>query len=140
MAEHILLSQQDKDMLLQLRKWPSISVMSFAFRNGAPLEADIIVDARFLRDPHEDVSLRAKTGLDAAVGAYIEQDDGFEPFFSKLQKQIKSQFIRCAQEGKDLMIAVGCAGGQHRSVFTVDSLRNWLEEQGIQVSVEHREL
>jgi len=131
----------EKVLLSQPEQGPEISLMSFSFCHSVPLDADIVVDARFLNDPHDDLALRNKTGLDEDVGAYIKEDNGFEGFLTKFKNQIKRQFLRCSQEGKsNLKVAVGCAGGQHRSVFTVETLRKWTEEQGVHVRAKHRDM
>ncbi|MCK5374999.1 MAG: RNase adapter RapZ [Alphaproteobacteria bacterium] len=118
-----------------------ISLVSFGFRNGVPREADIVMDVRFLRNPYWDPELRSKTGLEEDVGAYIREDGDFEPFFENFKTLLKPLFSRYRREGKSyLTIAVGCTGGKHRSVFTVDSLRRWMEEQGIRVFSEHRDI
>jgi UPF0042 nucleotide-binding protein len=119
----------------------TISLVSFGFRNGMPREADIVMDVRFLRNPHWDQALKAKTGLDKEVGNYIREDVDFEPFFEGFKAMLKPILPRYRQEGKSyLTIAVGCTGGKHRSVFTIESLRKWMEEYGVRVSVEHRDI
>ena len=119
----------------------TISLVSFGFRNGAPREADIVMDVRFLRNPHWDPVLKPKTGLERDVGAYISEDPDFAPFIAHFKALLKPLFPRYREEGKSyLTIAVGCTGGKHRSVFVVDTLRKWLEEQGVRVFAEHRDM
>lgn len=118
-----------------------ISLMSFGFRNGVPREADIVMDVRFLMNPHWIPALQPKTGLDQEVGEYISQDRDFESFIQCFKAMILPLLPRYREEGKNyLTIAIGCTGGQHRSVFTVEVLKKWFESQNINVFVEHRDI
>ena len=108
---------------------------------GIPREADLVFDVRFLRNPYYDPALRSLTGQDDAVGAYIEKDDGFDSFFINLKTLIEPLLPRYAAEGKAyLTIAVGCTGGQHRSVYLARLLNDWLETIGENTQLQHREL
>ncbi len=119
----------------------TVSLMSFGFKNGVPREADIVMDVRFLKNPHWDSALRPKTGLDAEVGDYVRQDEGFDSFTQNFKVLIEPLLPRYAAEGKSyLTVAIGCTGGRHRSVFTVETLKLWLEERKTAVYVEHRDL
>lgn len=119
----------------------TVSLMSFGFKNGVPREADIVMDVRFLKNPHWDSTLRPKTGLDMEVGDYVRQDEGFESFTQNFKALIEPLLPRYAAEGKSyLTVAIGCTGGRHRSVFTVETLKLWLEERKTAVYVEHRDL
>ena len=118
-----------------------VFVVSFAYRNGIPRDADLVFDVRFLRNPHYDPVLRPQTGLDAAVGAYIEEDPDYEVFFERLTGLLELLLPRYREEGKSyLTIAIGCTGGQHRSVYTSRKLGEWLRERTPRVDVRHREL
>lgn len=118
-----------------------ISIVSFAYRHGLPREADIVMDVRFLRNPHWDPALKDKTGLDSKVGAYIEQDSEYAAFLERLQALIAPLLPRYIEEGKHyLTIAIGCTGGQHRSVFVTETLGKWLESLGYPIHKEHKEL
>lgn len=118
-----------------------ISLMSFGFRNGIPREADMVMDVRFLQNPHWIKDLKPLSGQDKAVGDYIKQDDNFEEFLENFKTLIKPLLPRYAHEGKSyLTIAIGCTGGRHRSVFTVETLGQWLEKQNLQTHIEHRDL
>lgn len=119
----------------------SIFLQSFAYRNGIPREADLVFDVRFLRNPHYVEALRDKTGQDAEVGKYIEQDEIFAAFFENLSHLVMPLLPRYRQEGKSyLTIAVGCTGGRHRSVYTVEKLAAALEKAGYSINYRHREL
>ena len=119
----------------------SITVQSFAFPRGLPREADIVIDLRFLRNPHYDPALRPLTGRDAAVAAHIMQDPDFEPFWQRMTALLDPLLPRYLAEGKKyLTVALGCTGGKHRSVFAAERLAaHWLA-QGWRVEVAHREL
>jgi RNase adapter protein RapZ len=100
-----------------------VSLISFAYRLGLPREADLVFDARFLRNPHYDPILQARTGLDPEVGAFIEADPDFLAFFDKLTELIDMLLPRFLQEGKKYAtITIGCTGGRHRSVHLVEKL------------------
>lgn len=119
----------------------AVSVMSFSYRHGVPREADLVFDVRFLVNPHYDPDLRPLTGLDPAVQEHVAADPDFERFFASLTALLAPLLPRFRQEGKTyLTIAIGCTGGQHRSVYVADRLTSWLTEHGEQASVAHREL
>ena len=131
----------------------AVSLVSFAYPKGLPREADLVFDARFLRNPHYDPILRPKTGLDRDVGAYVEADPDFAIFFSRIAELIDLVLPRFVQEGKKYAtITIGCTGGRHRSVHLIEKLANHLtaratarqaaggEEAPWRVFVTHREL
>jgi UPF0042 nucleotide-binding protein len=129
-----------------------VSLMSFAYPKGLPREADLVFDARFLRNPHYDPMLRPQTGLDAAVAAYVEADPDFAAYFSQIEAMLALLLPRFVQEGKKYVtIAIGCTGGRHRSVRIVEKLADRLsaycasaegplDAEGCQFTVTHREL
>ena len=125
-----------------------VTLMSFAFPAGLPREADMVFDARFLRNPHYDPILRPRTGMDADVAAYVEADPDFLAFFQSVQGLLELVLPRFVQEGKKYAtIGVGCTGGRHRSVRIVERLAPILQrlgaarqEQTWQVAILHREL
>ncbi|MBT5494466.1 MAG: RNase adapter RapZ [Alphaproteobacteria bacterium] len=119
----------------------AILVMSFSYRNGIPREADLVFDARFLANPHYDEALKPLTGLDARVAKFVSDDPGFPEFFQSLTGLLQPLLPRFQNEGKSyLTIAVGCTGGQHRSVFVAEELVAWLSKNGQHAGVMHREL
>jgi UPF0042 nucleotide-binding protein len=119
----------------------SVFVTSFSFRQGLPREADLVFDVRFLANPHYDPELKPLSGQDAAVGAYVERDSGFAPFFTQLTAMLEGLLPRYEREGKSyLTIAVGCTGGRHRSVFVAERLADWLGAGGRQVHLAHRDI
>ncbi|MDP2700310.1 RNase adapter RapZ [Thalassospira sp.] len=118
----------------------SVFVKSFSFRQGLPGEADLVFDVRFLRNPHYDPELRVCTGLDDRVGRYIEQDGDFAGFMTRLKDLIAPILPRYAEEGKSyLTIAIGCTGGQHRSVYIARLLNDWIGQLGYDVHLSHRD-
>ena len=129
----------------------TVSLMSFGYPHGLPREADLVFDARFLRNPHYDAHLRSKTGLDADVAAYVEADPDFGTFYGQIEAMLRLLLPRFAQEGKKYVtIAIGCTGGRHRSVRIVEKLAATmralcggpagLDSRAWQVTVAHREL
>ena len=122
-------------------KQMAVFVTSFSFRKGLPRDADLVFDVRFLRNPHYDPQLKAYTGQDRAVQAYIEDDDGFADFFANLTGLLAPMVARFAEGGKSyLTIAVGCTGGKHRSVFVAEKLAAWLRDQQIRIRLAHRDM
>ncbi len=119
----------------------TIALKSFAFRYGIPREADIVLDVRFLKNPHWDKKLKPKTGLDKKVGAYIATDPAFKNFISDFKKLLKPLLPRYAEEGKSyLTIAIGCTGGRHRSVYVAEQLKKWLNDADHRTHIEHRDI
>ena len=117
-----------------------LSVMSFSFRRGLPREADLVFDARFLKNPHYEPTLKPLTGRDPAVAAYIATDPDYKPFVEHLQGLIGPLLPRFDAEGKSyLTIAIGCTGGRHRSVALAEVLADWLRRAGRSVTLTHRD-
>ncbi len=117
-----------------------ISLVSFSYANGLPPEADLVFDARFLRNPHYEPSLSSLSGLDAPVASFIEQTADFAEYFNKVLNLLEFLLPRFVQEGKKYAtICVGCTGGQHRSVYMVEKLNTHLAQHGWRVGVTHRE-
>jgi len=130
-----------------------ISLISFAYAKGLPKEADLVFDARFLRNPHYDPILRPRTGLDPEVGAYIRADQDYAAYMSRIIDLVDLVLPRFVHEGKKYAtIAIGCTGGRHRSVYLVECLAAHLSsrltamhaagESGLdwRQTVSHREL
>ena len=141
MTPHDLRAEIDRLFAENAQSQLSVTVESFSFKRGLPRGADMVFDVRFLANPHWDTELRGKDGRDPAVGAYVERDDRFADFFDRVSGLVESLVPASRQEGKtSLAIAIGCTGGQHRSVFVTEKLANALAENGWQVSTRHREL
>jgi UPF0042 nucleotide-binding protein len=119
----------------------TIFVTSFSYRHGLPRDADLVLDVRFLRNPHYVPALKLLTGRDAEIGAFIAADPDFAPFFERLCAWLKPLLSRYEAEGKSyLTIAIGCTGGRHRSVYLAERLAQWLSQQGRPVGIGHRDL
>jgi UPF0042 nucleotide-binding protein len=119
----------------------TIFITSFSYRHGLPRDADLVVDVRFLRNPHYVAALRPLTGHDGEVGRFIEADPDFAPFFERLCQWLAPLLPRYEREGKSyLTIAFGCTGGRHRSVYLAERLLARLREDGRTVAVGHRDL
>jgi RNase adapter protein RapZ len=119
----------------------AVSVQSFSYKRGLPRGVDMIFDCRFLANPHWQPALRDLDGRDPAVVAHIEADPLFAPFFQRLQDLVVLLLPAQRDEGKaHLTIALGCTGGQHRSVAVAEKLAKVLAEAGWAVSKRHREL
>jgi len=117
-----------------------VSLVSFAFPAGLPRDADLVFDVRFLRNPYYDERLRPLTGLDAEIGTFIEQDTDFVAFYAHFRGFVDFLLPRFVQEGKKYAtIAIGCTGGQHRSVYLVEKLAAHLNGAGWRVGITHRE-
>ena len=118
-----------------------VSVVSFSYRRGIPREADLVFDVRFLTNPHYEKNLQPLTGRDEGVGKFIAADPEFCTFYGSLIQLIEPLFPRFRAEGKSyLTIAIGCTGGQHRSVYVAERLHAWLVSRGESVTITHREI
>ncbi len=118
----------------------SVFVTSFSYRQGLPRNADLVLDVRFLRNPHYVPTLKPLTGQDESVGAYIADDPDFPALFEQLCGWIRPLLPRYEREGKSyLTIAIGCTGGRHRSVYVAERLAAFLRSEGRPVTVAHRE-
>lgn len=119
----------------------NINVMSFGFKNGLPREADIVMDVRFLKNPHWEPEIKPMSGLDKPVQEYIAGDAALAPFLQNFKNLLEPLLERYRHEGKTyLTIALGCTGGKHRSVYVATLMEEWLQQKGLGVSTEHRDL
>lgn len=120
-----------------------ITVLSFGFKYGIPSDADLVFDVRFLPNPYYVDSLRPKNGNDPEVQNYVMQGGTAERFMEMLTEMMTFLIPRYVAEGKtQLVIAIGCTGGKHRSVTLANALYNELsrKEQEYGVKVEHRDI
>ncbi|MEN8167206.1 MAG: RNase adapter RapZ [Pseudomonadota bacterium] len=119
----------------------SLLFQSFGFKHGVPRDVDFVFDVRCLPNPHWETELRPLTGLDPKVGAFLKSFSETELMLNDLTQFLESWIPRFEVDGRSyLTIAVGCTGGQHRSVFVTDSLFNYFQSQGHNVLSRHREL
>ena len=117
------------------------TVLSFGFKYGIPLDADLVVDARFLPNPHWLPELRAHTGRDADVRDYVLSRDGAQEFLDRYTDVLRLLVPGYRREGKRyLTLAVGCTGGKHRSVAIAEEFTRRLGADGVQASARHRDL
>lgn len=118
-----------------------VTVMSFGFRHGIPAEADMVLDVRFLPNPHFVDALRPLTGEDEACAAYVMERPETQAFLTHLFPLLGFLLPQYEQEGKAyLTIAVGCTGGQHRSVALARRIADWVREHGREVRLRHRDM
>lgn len=123
------------------REGLAVTVYSFGFKHGAALDADIVIDVRFLPNPYYDPALKPYTGLDAPVRDFVMYRDETVEFMKSWKGLLDCVMPGYVKEGKQqLAIAVGCTGGQHRSVAIAEATGDYLRTRGYRVSVTHRDL
>ena len=119
----------------------TLSLQSFSYKKGLPRDVDMVLDCRFLRNPHWDQELRPLNGLDAAVVDYIQSDLRYDEFFQRSLDLIRFLLPAYQDEGKShLCVGLGCTGGRHRSVAVAVNLGQALAKWGGAVSIRHREI
>ena len=120
---------------------PTLSIQSFGFARGLPRNADLVLDMRFLRNPHWDPQLRPGTGLDAEVAQYVMADPAYEAAVSRIEDLLLLLLPRYKAEGKSYVsVAIGCTGGRHRSVHVAERIAGRLRAEGFSPTVNHRDL
>jgi UPF0042 nucleotide-binding protein len=119
-----------------------VNLMSFGFKYGLPADADMVADARFIANPHWQESLRAKTGNDSEVSAYVLSQPGVKDFEESYLATLKVVLAGYRKENKRFAtIAIGCTGGKHRSVALTNEIAARLaEDADIRVAISHRDL
>lgn len=131
---HRLFGNSDGDIM-------NIAVLSFGFKFGMPLDADMVLDVRFLPNPFYVPELRHKSGSVPEVAAYIEEKTITQEYLKRLDSFIDFLVPQYVREGKSqLVIAIGCTGGMHRSVFVAKHTYDLLAKKGYAVNLEHRDL
>ena len=119
----------------------TVSVTSFGFKYGLPLEADLVFDVRFMPNPFYIEELRPQTGLDQAVRDYVFSFQQTQGYLKRLEDLLSFSLPLYAEEGKtSLVIAVGCTGGHHRSVAVTHAVAEFIRGQGYQVTENHRDM
>lgn len=132
-----LLQAFDEDPAVRLQ----VSIESFGFKHGLPLDADIVMDVRFLANPHWDEDLRPLTGHDAPVRDYVLSSPEANVFLDQLGTLLQTLLPSYGAEGKSyLTVAIGCTGGRHRSVVIAEELARRLRSTGHAVRTAHRDL
>ena len=118
-----------------------VHVFSFGFKHGMPVEADIMIDVRFLPNPFYDPQMRTMTGLDQQVADFVLENPKTKDFLKAWFQLLDAVMPGYIAEGKpQLSIAIGCTGGQHRSVTIAEATARHLERQQCRVSISHRDL
>lgn len=117
-----------------------VTILSFGFKYGIPTDSDLVFDVRFLPNPYYIMELREKSGNDKEVFEYIMKAEEAEQFLNKLDDLLAFLIPNYIVEGKNqLVISIGCTGGQHRSVTIANALKERLKSQKIGITVEHRD-
>ena len=118
-----------------------VSLISFGYKYGTPRDADVVIDVRFLPNPHWVDELRPLPGTDDRVRTYVKGQQTYREFMRRLRALLGFMVPGFLAEGKAyLAVAVGCTGGQHRSVVVADELATFFRDKGLPVSVDHRDL
>jgi len=118
-----------------------VSCVSFGFKNGVPLDADMVFDVRFLPNPHFVPQFRNKTGKDPAVAEYVRSFPQTTEFMRRVAELMLYLLPHYVEEGKSyLTVAFGCTGGQHRSVMMAEEMAQRLKDAGYQVKALHRDM
>lgn len=118
----------------------SVNVLSFGYKYGLPMDADLVLDVRFLPNPFYIDTLRDFSGLDKAVSDYVLSHKQTQTFLNKITDLVDFLLPHYQQEGKQqLVIAIGCTGGKHRSVAIAEELFRFLKKNGIQANIVHRD-
>ncbi len=119
-----------------------VTVLSFGYKHGVPVDADLVFDVRCLPNPHFVPALRRRTGRDRAVVRFLERDPSTKEFMDKLEDYLRYVTPHYVAEGKSyLTVAIGCTGGRHRSVMIAERLRRGLADiDGARVRVRHRDI
>ncbi len=118
-----------------------VSVVSFGYKHGLPLDVDLVFDVRFLPNPHWDENLRPLSGLDEPVHEFVMSQDLSQKFLEQLTQMLMLLLPAYKAEGKSyLTVAIGCTGGRHRSVVIAEQLKKWLIENAHNPRLTHRDI
>ena len=118
-----------------------LSLVSFGFKHGIPLDVDMVWDVRFLPNPHWEEQLRELSGLDDAVKSFTIDQPLAQEFLSKAQEMLSFLLPAYQAEGKSyLTVAIGCTGGRHRSVAVTEAIGSWLSTNGLRPRITHRDI
>lgn len=144
-SSHLTLSQLKRRIQELLPQIPmpgtTLRLLSFGFKFGLPEDADMVLDARFLPNPYYVKELRALTGRDKPIQAFLEKSEDFNTFLALAQKWILWTWPLIQQESRAYhTIAIGCTGGQHRSVALVECLGQRLKKDIPSLIIQHREV
>ncbi len=139
---HQLKAKLNEELIRHTRRTQIVfAVVSFGYKYGIPIDADLLFDVRFLPNPYYDLRLRSQTGLDPEVRDFVLASPGTEEYLERLFPLLDFLFPRYATEGKaHLTIGVGCTGGRHRSVALAEVVTERYQKQGYHAIVRHRDL
>ena len=128
-------------ILLNNQPVMALQFLSFGFKHGMPSDADMIFDMRCLPNPHWEPALRPLTGKDQAVAKFLDRQDSCNEMFDDIQQYIE-KWLPCFEQNNRnyLTIAIGCTGGQHRSVYIVERLAKYFQQKREAVIARHKEL
>ncbi len=130
--EHVIKREQESLSLL---------FQSFGFKNGAPTDSDFVFDVRCLPNPHWEPNLREFTGQDPEVIAFLQKQDDVKDMLDHIKNYLDFVIPKFKKQNRYyLTVSIGCTGGQHRSVYTAETLHNIFKEQYKLTSIHHREL
>ncbi len=119
----------------------TVSLVSFGFKHGVPFGANLMFDVRYLPNPHFIPELRDHTGLDLEIQQYLDQQEGFSELIDRLDAFLSYMLPRFRAENRSyLTVAIGCTGGHHRSVATVERLSERLRDSGWTIHAVHRDI
>ncbi len=118
-----------------------VTILSFGFKYGIPVDSDLVFDVRFLPNPFYEEDLKKKTGRDKEVRDYVMKSQPANEFLDKLEDMLKFLIPHYINEGKNqLVVSIGCTGGRHRSVTMVKKLKERLKDTGYGIKMEHRDI
>jgi UPF0042 nucleotide-binding protein len=118
-----------------------VSLISFGYKYGTPRDADVVIDVRFLPNPHWVDELRPLPGTDERVRTYVRGQQTYREFMRRLRSLLGFMVPGFVAEGKSyLTVAVGCTGGRHRSVVVTEDLAQFFQDKGLRAAVDHRDL
>jgi UPF0042 nucleotide-binding protein len=119
----------------------NLRLLSFSYRRRIPDHSDMVIDMRFAENPHWVAGLRTQDGRNDEVAGFLNDDETAMSVLNSLRAMLAEMLPRMSREGRPLLtIAFGCTGGQHRSVWAVETMASWLRDEGYGVKVAHREL
>ena len=142
MSVHDLRREIESHFLSKDRNRQKITLQSFGFKHGAPMDADFMIDVRFLPNPYWQPELRELRGTDQAVSDFVLSQEGAQEFLTNFTTMLTGMLPGYRREGKNFItLAVGCTGGHHRSVAIVEALAKRFEEElPVEIAVVHRDL
>jgi UPF0042 nucleotide-binding protein len=118
-----------------------VTIESFGYKHGLPLDADIVMDVRFLPNPYWDEELRPLTGFDQSIRDYVLETAAGQAFLDRFDDLLASVFPAYQAEGRSyLTVAIGCTGGRHRSVAVAEELAKRFRDRGVAVRTSHRDV